>query len=78
VKSNSTGTKRKNIQAEWKRLPSVSLIASELIYVNIWTPRKLSEEEKKILEKLGSSPNFKPQPSKTEKGFFERMKDYFS
>jgi len=49
-----------------------------LIYVNIWTPKKLSDEEKKILEKLNVSPNFKPQPSKTEKGFFERMKDYFS
>jgi molecular chaperone DnaJ len=50
----------------------------ELIYVNIWTPKKISDDEKKILEKLNASPNFKPQPSKTEKGFFERMKDYFS
>jgi molecular chaperone DnaJ len=63
-----------------KGLPSVQAYGKgdELIYVNIWTPKKLSEDEKKILEKLNVSPNFKPQPSKTEKGFFERMKDYFS
>lgn len=63
-----------------KGLPSIQAYGKgdQLIYVNIWTPKKLSEDEKVILEKLKSSPNFKPQPSKTEKGFFERMKDYFS
>lgn len=63
-----------------KGLPSVQSYGrgDQLIYVNIWTPKKLSEEEKRLLEKLQSAPNFKPQPSKSEKGFFERMKDYFS
>lgn len=63
-----------------KGLPSVQSYGKgdELIYVNIWTPKKISDDEKKILEKLNTSPNFQPQPSKTEKGFFERMKDYFS
>ncbi|MEP6646091.1 MAG: molecular chaperone DnaJ [Saprospiraceae bacterium] len=63
-----------------KGLPSVQAYGKgdQLIYVNIWTPRKLSDDEKHILEKLQLSPNFKPQPSKTEKGFFERMKDYFN
>ena len=49
----------------------------QLIHVNLWTPKKLSDEEKKILEKLRSSENFDPQPGKNDKGFFERMKDYF-
>ena len=63
-----------------KGLPSLQSYSKgdQLIYVNIWTPKKLSEDEKAILEKLKASANFKPQPSKTEKGFFERMKDYFS
>ncbi len=63
-----------------KGLPSVQAYGKgdQLIYVDIWTPKKLSDEEKAILEKLKASPNFKPQPSKTEKGFFEKMKDYFS
>jgi len=48
-----------------------------LIYVNIWTPQDLSKDEKKVLEKLRDSNNFKPNPKSTDKGFFDRMKDYF-
>ncbi|PJA06764.1 MAG: molecular chaperone DnaJ [Flavobacteriales bacterium CG_4_10_14_0_2_um_filter_32_8] len=48
-----------------------------LIYVNVWTPQKVSKEEKVILEKLKSSENFKPNPTSKDKGFFERMKEYF-
>jgi len=49
----------------------------QLIYVNVWTPKKLSAEERQILENLRESPNFKPSPSASEKGFFERMKEFF-
>jgi len=48
-----------------------------LVDVNVWTPQHLSSEEKSILEKLRAAPNFAPQPGKKEKGFFERMKEYF-
>ncbi len=63
-----------------KGLPSVQAYGKgdQLINVNIWTPKKLSSEEKSILEKLQQSENFTPQPGKSEKGFFERMKDYFN
>lgn len=50
----------------------------ELIYISVWTPKKLSAEEKAKLESLRESANFKPQPDASEKGFFERMKEYFS
>lgn len=49
----------------------------QLVYVNVWTPKKLSGEEKALLEKLRNSPGFQPNPDKSEKGFFERMKEYF-
>ncbi|MCB9261341.1 MAG: molecular chaperone DnaJ [Flavobacteriales bacterium] len=49
----------------------------QLIQVNVWTPEKLSNEEKNILKQLDNSANFKPNPSKGEKGFFDRMKEYF-
>jgi len=49
----------------------------QLINVNIWTPKKLSEEERELLEKMKDMPAFKPAPGKDEKGFFERMKDFF-
>ena len=62
-----------------KGLPSVQSYGKgdQLINVNIWTPKKLNSEETKLLEKLRDMPNFKPNPGKSEKGFFGRMKDYF-
>ena len=49
----------------------------QLVYVNVWTPKKLSSEEKEKLESMRNSDNFKPSPSKTDKSFFERMKEFF-
>lgn len=49
-----------------------------LIHVNIWTPKTLTPEETEIMEKLKEMPNFNPTPGKSERGFFEKMKDYFS
>ena len=50
----------------------------QLIHVNVWTPQHVSAEEKAMLEKLSSSPNFKPHPDKNEKGFFDKIKEMFS
>lgn len=49
----------------------------EMIHVNVWTPQNVSNEEKALLEKLQDSPNFKPQPAKGDKSFFERVKEMF-
>ncbi|HRP56852.1 molecular chaperone DnaJ [Agriterribacter sp.] len=49
----------------------------QLIHVNVWTPQNINAEEKAVLEKLQDSPNFKPQPVKGEKSFFERVKEMF-
>lgn len=49
-----------------------------LVHVNVWTPKKLTEEEQRLLEKLRSAPNFQPAPGKEEKGFFEKLKGMFS
>jgi molecular chaperone DnaJ len=46
--------------------------------VNVWTPQALTSEEKSMLEKMQESGNFKPNPEKSEKGFFEKVKDIFS
>ena len=63
-----------------KGLPSVQSYGKgdQLININIWTPKKLNDDERALLEKLKTMPNFKPDPGKNEKGFFDRMKDYFS
>ncbi|MEZ5041094.1 MAG: molecular chaperone DnaJ [Saprospiraceae bacterium] len=62
-----------------KGMPSVQSYGrgDQLIHVNVWTPKKLSDSDRALLEKMRDLPNFKPQPGKSEKGFFEKMKDYF-
>jgi len=49
----------------------------QLIHVNVWTPKTLSDKEKNVLNELKESPNFKPNPGKGDKSFFERMKEFF-
>jgi molecular chaperone DnaJ len=49
----------------------------QLIHINVWTPKKVSDEERRILEKLRDASNFKPDPGKEERGFFEKVKDIF-
>ncbi len=48
-----------------------------MVHINVWTPKKVSKEEKEILEKLKKSENFIPNPDANEKGFFQRVKDMF-
>lgn len=48
-----------------------------LVTINVWIPKKLTKEEKTLVEKLGNSENFKPNPDSTDKNFFERMRGFF-
>ena len=52
-----------------KGLPSVQSYekGDQLIHLNIWTPKKLTDQERKVLEKIKGMENFKPQPGKSEK-----------
>lgn len=70
----------KLLRLRGKGLPSVNNygVGDLLVNVNIWTPQKISSEERKILEKLQDSENFKPNPTNKDKGFFDRMKEYFN
>jgi len=69
----------KILRLKSKGVPEVNSYhrGDQLVHVNIWTPKAVSREEREILEKLQSSPNFKPSPGKNDKTFFERMKEYF-
>jgi molecular chaperone DnaJ len=69
----------KVFRLEGKGLPSVQSYGKgdELVHVNIWTPRKLSDEERNLLERLRNAPNFQPNPDKEDKGFFDRLRDMF-
>ena len=69
----------KILRLKAKGVPEVNSYhrGDQLIYVNIWTPKVLSKDERDLLEKLQDSPNFKPQPGKNEKSFFDKMREYF-
>jgi len=63
-----------------KGFPEVNGYArgDQLIHVNIWTPQNITHEEKEMLQQMNDSPNFKPQPGKSEKSFFDKVKEVFS
>ncbi len=48
-----------------------------LVNISVWTPQNLTREEKAMLEKLGESANFTPNPTKSQRNIFSRMKEYF-
>jgi len=49
----------------------------QLIHLNVWTPKNVNGEERELLEKLRNAQNFTPNPGKNDKGFFEKVKEYF-
>ena len=49
----------------------------QLIHINVWTPKTLTREEKAKLESLRESENFAPRPNSSDKGFFEKIKEFF-
>lgn len=69
----------KMFRLKGKGLPSIQSYGKgdQMIHINVWTPKKLNNDERAVLEQLRAMPNFQPQPTKSDKGFFEKMKDYF-
>ncbi|HEX8515407.1 MAG TPA: molecular chaperone DnaJ [Bacteroidia bacterium] len=79
VKIDAGTQSGKVLRLKGKGLPDVNSYSRGdiLVNINVWTPQNLTKEEKKILEDLRLAENFKPHPSRKDKGFFERMKEYF-
>lgn len=49
-----------------------------IVHVNVWTPKNLTETQKDFFREMQNSENFTPKPEKSEKSFFEKVKDMFS
>tara|TARA_R110002051_G_scaffold56554_3_gene105254 strand:+ start:6125 stop:7243 length:1119 start_codon:yes stop_codon:yes gene_type:complete len=49
-----------------------------LVHVNVWTPKELNKEQREFFEKMQGTDNFEPKPEKSDKSFFEKVKDMFS
>ena len=52
----------------------------QMIHIHVWTPTSLTDDERRLMEQLKTSPSFTPQPGQHEdhKSFFSRVKDVFS
>ena len=47
------------------------------VKIAVWIPRKLDKDDKAVIESLRGREAFKPNPTKEDKGFFDRLKDLF-
>ena len=48
-----------------------------LVKINVWIPKNLSKDDKKMMEKLQENPVFKPGKADEKNGFFQKVKDFF-
>jgi len=49
-----------------------------LVHVNIWTPKTLNKKQKDFFNEMLNDDNFKPNPKKSDKSFFEKVRDMFA
>jgi molecular chaperone DnaJ len=70
----------KILRLKGKGLPEVNGYGQGdlLVNINVWTPQKLNNEEKEMLEKLRTAEHFKPAPGSKDKSFFHRVREMFS
>ncbi len=70
----------KILRLKGKGLPEVNGYGQGdlLVNINVWTPQKLNNEEKEMLEKLRSAEHFQPAPGSKDKSFFHRVREMFS
>lgn len=80
IKIESGTQSGKILRLKGKGLPSIERYGTGdfLIHINVWTPQELNKEQKQFFEKMAQNENFTPSPNKSDKSFFEKVKDMFS
>ncbi|MEQ3662950.1 MAG: molecular chaperone DnaJ [Flavobacterium sp.] len=70
----------KILRLKGKGVPSINSYGTGdlLVHVNVWTPKTLNKEQKQFFENMLNDENFTPNPEKSDKSFFEKVKDMFS
>ncbi|HOT13454.1 MAG TPA: molecular chaperone DnaJ [Bacteroidales bacterium] len=69
----------KLLRLKGKGLPEVNGYGKGdlLVHINVWIPKNLTKDERRIIEKFAESSNFDPKPEKDEKNFFEKIRNLF-
>lgn len=62
-----------------KGIPSVEGFGTGdlLVHVNVWTPKEVNKENRRIFEGLQGDSDFEPKPGNHDKSFFEKVKEMF-
>ena len=70
----------KILRLRGKGIPSINGYGKGdlLVHINVWTPKKLSKQQKEFFESMQNDENFTPKPQVGDKSFFEKVKDMFS
>ncbi len=70
----------KILRLKGKGIPSINGYGNGdlLVHVNVWTPKVLNKHQREFFEKNLTDENFIPNPEKSDKSFFEKVKDMFS
>ncbi len=70
----------KILRLKGKGIPSLNSYGNGdlLVHVNVWSPKALNKEQRQFFEKSINEENFIPKPEKSDKSFFEKVKDMFS
>ena len=63
-----------------KGIPSINRYGQGdlLVHVNVWTPKTLNKNQKNFFESMKDDDHFNPKPEKSDKSFFDTVKDMFS
>ena len=79
IKIESGTQAGKVLRLRGKGIPDVNGygVGDLLVYIQVWIPKKVDKSEKEIIEKFKNSPNFKPNPNKEDRNFFERLRKIF-
>jgi molecular chaperone DnaJ len=69
----------KILRLRGKGLPDVNGYGTGdiLVRINVFVPKTINKEERKLLEKLLESENFNASKAEKERGFFSKMRDFF-
>ena len=70
----------KTLRLRGKGIPDINSYGKGdlLVHVSVWTPKTLNKEQKQFFQKMLEDENFTPNPDKSDKSFFEKVKDMFA
>ncbi|MGB2404562.1 MAG: molecular chaperone DnaJ [Flavobacteriaceae bacterium] len=80
IKLDSGIQSGKTLRLRGKGLPDLNGYGKGdlLVHINVWTPKTLNREQKQFFQRMVEDENFIPKPEKSDKSFFEKVKDMFA